>query len=72
MSGAKIGKWINDNIVFLVGIPLIIGVHYGWLKLQENPRLVPPDQRKGLPLVEIFQRGKNALFGEGQPTSSEK
>nr|CAI5827704.1 unnamed protein product [Callosobruchus analis] len=53
MSSTKFGKWINDNIVFLLGIPLIFGIHYGWYKLQENPRLVPPEHRKGLPFTEV-------------------
>nr|CAH7716188.1 unnamed protein product [Callosobruchus chinensis] len=43
---------MNNNIVFLVGIPLIAAVHYGWYKLQGDPRLVPVEQRKGLPFAE--------------------
>nr|CAI5827705.1 unnamed protein product [Callosobruchus analis] len=73
MSSTKFGKWINDNIVFLLGIPLIFGIHYGWYKLQENPRLVPPEHRKGLPFTEDENEAedwKNALpttFSEDLP-----
>ncbi|CAH1991350.1 unnamed protein product [Acanthoscelides obtectus] len=72
MLGAKFGKWVNDNIVFLVGIPLIIGVHYGWSKLQQNPNLVPPDRQKKEPVLEIYRNFKNILLGERAPAVSVK
>lgn len=53
MSGGKLGKFVNDNLVWIVGIPMIIGFHYGWQKLQEVPYLVPPSQKKDLPIIEV-------------------
>lgn len=53
MSSKKIGKFVNDNFVLLVGIPLIVGVHWGWWKLQQNPDLVELKDRKELPLFTV-------------------
>lgn len=53
MSKGKLGKWVNDNIVMLVGVPLIIGIHYGWAKIQDVPYLVDPSEKRGQPIIEV-------------------
>lgn len=53
MSKAKLAKWLNDNIVMITGIPLIIGIHYGWTKLQDIPYLVDQSQKKEMPIVAV-------------------
>lgn len=27
-------KWFRENVVLVTMVPTIIGIHYGWLKLQ--------------------------------------
>ncbi|XP_018570931.1 uncharacterized protein LOC108910714 isoform X1 [Anoplophora glabripennis] len=62
MSKRKLGKLINDNIVLIVGIPLIIGIHYGWAKLQDIPYLVDPAHKKQLPIITIYESLKNKVI----------
>lgn len=49
----KFVRFCNDNIVLIVCIPLLIGVHWTWTKVQENPLLVPPKDKKELPLFAV-------------------
>ncbi|KAJ8963466.1 hypothetical protein NQ318_018949 [Aromia moschata] len=66
----KLAKWITDNIVLLVGIPLIIGVHYGWSKLQDIPYLVEPSEKKEFPLIGAYHSYKNKFLGNESITAS--
>ncbi|XP_018570932.1 uncharacterized protein LOC108910714 isoform X2 [Anoplophora glabripennis] len=66
MSKRKLGKLINDNIVLIVGIPLIIGIHYGWAKLQDIPYLVDPAHKKQLPIITVsFSQFRSFLIPHG-------
>lgn len=55
LSG-KVTKFCQRNAVMLTVVPLIVGVHWGWYKLQQMPYLVKPEDKKELPivLVEMF------------------
>lgn len=53
MSGRNWGSFFYNNVVFLTGIPMIIGIHYGWWKIQQNPDLVDPKDRRELPLYSV-------------------
>ncbi|KAJ8936551.1 hypothetical protein NQ314_012291 [Rhamnusium bicolor] len=59
MSRGKLGKWLHDNMVLLIGIPLIVGVHYGWWKLQQIPALVDQSQNKEIPIIGAIKALKN-------------
>lgn len=58
-SGNKFRKFIKENLLLLTVIPLIVSFHWGWLQLQKNEKLVPPDQRKDLPIMIVI----NWMFG---------
>ncbi|KAL0868920.1 hypothetical protein ABMA27_007250 [Loxostege sticticalis] len=47
--------FISKNIVALVMVPVIIGGHYGWYKLQEIETLVTPEERAKLPIAKFFK-----------------
>ncbi|XP_028168719.1 uncharacterized protein LOC135080515 [Ostrinia nubilalis] len=55
----SIKPFISRNIVALVMVPMIIGGHYGWYKLQENDTLVSPEEREKLPIIKMI---KNMSF----------
>lgn len=50
----KLMIFCRENVVLLTGVPLIVAVHWGWSKLQQNPALVPENQRKELPIVSVI------------------
>lgn len=62
-------SWVKRNLVILVTVPLIIGIHYGWGYLQQNETLVPPHEKKDdvmLPL-EATAKVYGFLTGKFRP-----
>lgn len=53
--------FINRNLVALVMIPSIIGLHYGWSELQGNTNLVPDGTRIEQPIYSV--RDYNIFLG---------
>lgn len=46
--------FVSRNIIAIVMIPAIIGLHYGWNLLQNNENLVTADQKiTGQPIVAV-------------------
>jgi len=45
---------MKKNVVFVVMIPLIGAIHLGWMKLQEVDKFVSKEERRELPLLEVF------------------
>lgn len=53
--GFQLGRareFVRRNIVLFVMIPTLIGLHYGWQKVQEIEIYVPKHERKDLPVVQ--------------------
>ncbi|XP_053678765.1 uncharacterized protein LOC128729138 [Anopheles nili] len=48
---AKVKMFITRNLVTIVMIPSLIGLHWAWDSLQRNKALVSDQERKDLPLV---------------------
>lgn len=38
--------WVRRNIVAIIMVPSIIGIHYGWTRMQQIEELVPENERK--------------------------
>lgn len=53
MSGKKILKTLSDNSVLIAGTCLVVGIHWGWWMLQQNPNLVDPQHRSELPIYVV-------------------
>lgn len=49
----KTRGFINRNLVAIVMIPSIIGIHYGWKSLQNNEALVSKSEKIDLPIVTV-------------------
>lgn len=49
----KVTKFCKHNVVVLTLVPLIVGIHWGWYRLQELPYLVKPEDKKELPIVIV-------------------
>lgn len=60
----SVSHFINQNLVAIIMVPGIIGAHYGWKYLQEQDSLVKPEERKGMPLMEIMQKLVNNFKGD--------
>lgn len=56
MSIEKLRLFIKNNSFWITFIPLFIGMHWGWLKLQDNPKLVDPQHKKELPIVGVRKK----------------
>lgn len=39
-------------MVMIVMVPILVGVHYGWQKLQDIEMFVPKQQRRDLPIIQ--------------------
>jgi len=58
-------KWINlwhNTRVYVVMVPMIVGIHWGWLKLRENPYLVDPYKKRDL--GQAFDKLKGFVRGK--------
>lgn len=56
-------KFIHNNIVAIVIIPIIIGSHWFVNKIAEDESLVKPDERKDLPIVQVSLLYFMIIFG---------
>lgn len=45
-------EFLRRNIVLVVMVPVLFGVHYGWQKVQDVEVFVPKQQRRDLPVIE--------------------
>lgn len=45
--------FVNRNLVAIVTIPSIVGIHYGWSVMQDNPKLVPAGTRIDQPIYTV-------------------
>ncbi|XP_053662881.1 uncharacterized protein LOC128712009 [Anopheles marshallii] len=47
----KVKMFVSRNLVAIVMIPSLIGLHWAWDSLQHNRALVSDQERKDLPVV---------------------
>ncbi|KAG7171289.1 McKusick-Kaufman/Bardet-Biedl syndromes putative chaperonin-like [Homarus americanus] len=68
--GVQLGRareFMKRNIVLIIMLPAIVGLHYGWQKIQDIELFVPKQQRKDLPVIQgakyVEQEIKNKMSG---------
>ena len=49
----KVRQFLHKNLVMVVAIPSLIGLHMGWTWIQNQDMFVPKEQRKDLPLIIV-------------------
>ncbi|XP_049285851.1 uncharacterized protein LOC125765038 [Anopheles funestus] len=47
----KIKMFVSRNLVAIVMVPSLVGLHWAWDSLQHNRALVSDQERKDLPVV---------------------
>ncbi|KAK4316062.1 hypothetical protein Pmani_012767 [Petrolisthes manimaculis] len=52
MGVGRVREFIRRNMVMVVMLPVIVGLHYGWHKLQGVEMFVPKEDRRDLPIVQ--------------------
>ncbi|KAK3864014.1 hypothetical protein Pcinc_030275 [Petrolisthes cinctipes] len=52
MGVGRVREFIRRNMVMVVMVPVLVGLHYGWHKLQEVEMFVPKEDRRDLPIVQ--------------------
>lgn len=45
-------EFLRRNVVLVVMVPVLVGVHFGWQKIQDIEMFVPKQQRQDLPVIE--------------------
>lgn len=53
MSSTGFRKFLKDYTPLIVGVQLIIGIHWGWLRLQQNEDIVNPEDKRALPIWTV-------------------
>lgn len=70
-SNPRFRSFVNRNLVAIVMIPSLIGIHWGWLRLQSVEALVPKEERKDFPFVTLYYKLKDEAiqrwFAEEKP-----
>lgn len=49
----SIWKFIKENRFLIIMIPTIVGVHFGWVMIQNNELFVDKSEKKDLPIVIV-------------------
>lgn len=49
----RIREFMKRNMVMIVMVPVMVGLHYGWQKIQDVEAFVPKNQRRDLPVLEV-------------------
>lgn len=49
----RVREFLKRNMVVIVMVPVLIGVHYGWQKLQDIEMFVPKQQHRDLPVIQV-------------------
>ncbi|CRK90830.1 CLUMA_CG004520, isoform A [Clunio marinus] len=60
MSGSGISAFWKRNCVTLTMVPSLILLHWAWLRLQNMDSLVKEEERRDLPLIEMFRKLNSA------------
>ncbi|XP_055700100.1 uncharacterized protein LOC129799866 [Phlebotomus papatasi] len=56
--------FVNKYIVTIVMIPSIIGIHYGWTKVQNVESLVKEHEKQDLPIIIAARNLYNEYFNK--------
>ncbi|XP_068156665.1 uncharacterized protein [Drosophila tropicalis] len=59
----KSSSFISRNLVAIVMIPSLIGIHLGWSYMQDNRKLVTKEEQIDLPPVTFAKFVYNKLTG---------
>ena len=49
----KCSKFVKRNIVMIVMVPVLVSMHWGWMKLQDVEKFVAPHEKRELPLLSV-------------------
>jgi len=52
----RVSEFAKRNLVMVVMIPVLAGLHYGWLKVQETEAFVPKKDKMDLPVTKVASR----------------
>lgn len=50
----QVGLFVKKNLVALIMVPMIVGAHYGWYRLQHVDSLVTAEERNKLPITKVI------------------
>lgn len=53
MSAVKKRSFFNRNLVAIVIVPIVVGIHWFCDDLQKNEKFVKPSERKDLPIIAV-------------------
>ena len=51
----RIQKFIKRNMVVIVMVPVIVGLHLGWMLIQNNEKFVKKHEKRDLPIIEVLR-----------------
>lgn len=51
----QVGLFVKKNLVALIMVPMIVGAHYGWYRLQHVDSLVTAEERNKLPITKALK-----------------
>lgn len=67
MPAPKKPSFISRNLVAIVMIPSLIGIHIGWKMLQDNRKLVTVEEQIDMPPITLARYVWNTLTNGADP-----
>ncbi|EDW39150.1 GL13932 [Drosophila persimilis] len=64
-------SFVSRNLVTIVMVPSLIGIHLGWGYMQNNRKLVTESEQIDLPPVTFARFVWNKIAGGGDQTTAE-
>ncbi|XP_034487408.1 uncharacterized protein LOC117791701 [Drosophila innubila] len=71
MPGPQKQSFLSRNLVAVVMIPSLIGIHIGWKVLQDNRKLVTVEEKIDLPPITLAKFVWNRLTNGGDTPAVE-
>ncbi|XP_046401622.1 uncharacterized protein LOC124167681 [Ischnura elegans] len=71
-SSGRLKEFLNRNMVTVVMVPVLFVIHWGWVKLQDNEKLVRQYDKKELPLLKGIHYMGNKLGLTNEEEGSKK
>ncbi|XP_052900958.1 uncharacterized protein LOC128307242 [Anopheles moucheti] len=67
----KVKMFVSRNLVAIVMIPSLIGLHWAWDSLQHNRALVSDQERKDLPVVIAAKAMWQSVTNKTEPNKQQ-
>jgi len=72
MMWGRVSEFAKRNVVMIVMLPVLAGLHIGWLRVQDTEAFVPKKDKMELPVTKVASRLKEEITNKIQGNVKEE